>query len=337
MIVVMKGSVSQEQIDKVTALVESKGLKSLVNRGVEKTVIHVIGNDREVSTDAIESIPGVEKAIRILQPYKLVSREFHPENTVINVKGVEIGGNKIAMMAGPCAIESEQQLMETAKAVKNAGAEILRASAYKPRTSPYDFQGMGIEGLKLLKKAGEDFDLVVETEVMDPRLVETVAKYADILRVGARNMQNFDLLKELGKINKPIILKRGMSATIKEWMMAAEYLMAGGNPNIIFCERGIRTFETATRNTLDLNAVALLKKNTHLPVIVDPSHSTGVKDIIIPAARAGIAAGADGILVEVHCDPSTALCDAKQALTAEDFRQLMKECSAIAKAMERDL
>jgi 3-deoxy-7-phosphoheptulonate synthase len=271
------------------------------------------------------------------KPYRLVERKSLQHKTIIEVKGLRIGGSEILALAGPCAVESLESLRESAKQVKASGAKILRASAYKPRSSPYSFQGLGLEGLKILRQVADELDLVVETEVMDPRDVLLVAQYVDILRIGSRNMQNFDLLKEVGKCGKPVILKRGLSATIEEWLLAAEYIMAHGNHEVILCERGIRTFESATRNTLDISAVALAKELSHLPVIVDPSHAAGRRDIIIPLSMAAISAGADGLLVEVHHDPENAICDGAQSLPPEQFEELMRLCSLVAESIGRKM
>ena len=280
---------------------------------------------------------GVEKTVRITEKYKLVSRDFHPLDTVIDVDGVKIGGDELVVMAGPCSVESYEQLHAAAEAVKNAGAKILRGGAYKPRTSPYDFQGLGEEGLKLLRQVADEFGMKVVTEIVDREDIELVEKYADILQVGARNMQNFQMLKALGKCNKPVMLKRGLSATISEWLNAAEYIMVGGNENVIFCERGIRTYETYTRNTLDLSAVAAIKELSHLPIIVDPSHGTGRRSMIAPMSKAGIAAGADGLMIEVHPHPEVALSDGNQSLTPEDFKILMSNLTEIAKAVGKKI
>ena len=280
---------------------------------------------------------GVEKTVRITEKYKLVSRDFHPEDTIIDAGGVKIGGSAVVVMAGPCAVESLEQLRESAAAVKKYGAKFLRGGAFKPRTSPYDFQGLGEEGLKLLCKVADEFNLRVVTEIVDKDDIELFCNYADILQVGARNMQNFQMLKALGKCSKPILLKRGLSATISEWLNAAEYIMSGGNEQVIFCERGIRTYETFTRNTLDLSAVAAVKELSHLPIVVDPSHGTGRWKMVAPMARAAIAAGADGLIIEVHPNPEKALSDGDQSLKPEDFRELMGNLEGIAKVMGRSL
>jgi len=278
-----------------------------------------------------------ENNIQALKPYKLASREFKKDDTIVNIGGTKIGGKKLIVIAGPCAVENEEQLIKTAKAVKKSGADILRGGAFKPRTSPYSFQGLGKEGLELLKKAKNITKLPIVTEVLDTSDIPLVAKYADILQVGSRNMQNFRLLKELGRINKPILLKRGMSATLEEFLMSAEYILSEGNSNVILCERGIRTFETATRNTFDINIVPLLKELTHLPVIVDPSHATGIRKLVTPMAKAGIVSGADGIMVEVHYKPEFAKSDGQQSLTLDQFSNLMKDIKPLAKYMKRNL
>jgi len=286
----------------------------------------------------LEVFPGVEKVMTVLPPYKLVSREFKKENSVIKVRGgVEFGAKKITVIAGPCSIESREQLRGAAAAVKKAGASILRGGAFKPRTSPYDFQGMGLEGLKLLKEVSEEFDVATVTEVMDTRDVEVVAKYADMFQVGARNMQNFNLLREIGQAKKPVILKRGLSATIKEWLMSAEYILSEGNMNVILCERGIRTYETATRSTLDISAVPVVKQASHLPVVVDPSHAAGKWGLVSPLAKAAVACGADGLLIEVHPNPEEALSDGPQQLLPENFATLMRELAPIAQAVGREI
>ncbi len=337
MIIVMKQSATKQQVDHVKDRIEKLGLKAFVSRGVERTVIGMIGDDRLVAADVIEALPGVDKVVPVLKPYKLASREFRPKNTVIKVDGVEIGGGNFTVIAGPCTVESEDQLMTAARAVKEAGARILRGSAYKPRTSPYDFQGMGEEGLKLLRKAADELKMPVETEVMDTRNVSLVAEYVDILRIGARNMQNFDLLKEVGKQEKPIILKRGFSNSIKEFLMAAEYVLAEGNRQVILCERGIRTFETETRFTLDISAVPVVKSLSHLPIIVDPSHAPGKREWVPALSKAALAVGADGVIIEVHPNPEKALCDGPQQLAPKQFAELVKEMQAIAKTMNKQM
>ncbi|NPV26313.1 MAG: 3-deoxy-7-phosphoheptulonate synthase [Firmicutes bacterium] len=337
MIVVMNRGANQEEIDQVLAKLEKEGFSVHLSQGVERTIIGAIGDKTRLSMVALEAMPGVDKVVPILQPFKLASRDFHPDDTVIRLGNIEIGGNQVQVMAGPCAVESREQLLETAYRVKEAGATILRGGAFKPRTSPYSFQGLGEEGLRLLAEAREQTGLLVVTEVMDPQSVDLVSSYADILQIGARNMQNFFLLREVAKTNKPILLKRGPSATLEEWIMAAEYIMLGGNYNVMFCERGIRTFESYTRNTLDLSMVPALKYLTHLPVIVDPSHGTGKWRLVSPMARAAVAAGADGLIVEVHPQPSEALSDGPQSLTPDNFALMMSDLRRVAAAVGRSI
>ncbi|MEW6172423.1 MAG: 3-deoxy-7-phosphoheptulonate synthase [Bacillota bacterium] len=337
MIIVMADNATEEDIQGVVKRLEGAGMKAHLSQGVERTIIGLIGDKRRLVGIAIEALPGVEEVIPILQPYKMASRSFRAERTVVRVGDLEIGGERIHVMAGPCAVESREQLLATAEKVAGSGATILRGGAFKPRTSPYAFQGMGEEGLKILAEARERFGLKIVTEVMDIRTLPLVAEYADIIQVGARNMQNFDLLKEIGTVNKPILLKRGLSATIEEWLMAAEYVLAGGNLDVILCERGIRSFETYTRNTLDLSAVPIVKYLSHLPVIVDPSHGIGRWKFVAPMSRAAIAAGADGLIVEVHTNPVEALCDGAQSLTPENFDVMMKDLRQIAKAMGKKI
>jgi 3-deoxy-7-phosphoheptulonate synthase len=323
MLVVMRDHASQESIDHVVALLHEAGAEAHLSRGEIKTIIGVIGPREVIYTLEFEGLPGVEEVVRVLKPYKLVTRDFQPEDTVIRVGRATIGGGAFAVIAGPCSIESEAQMFAAARGVAAAGATMLRGGAYKPRTSPYAFQGMGIEGLKLLRAAGDEVGLPVVTEVLDVRDAETVAEWADVLQVGARNMQNFMMLDELGTMGRPVLLKRGLAATIEETLSAAEYILKGGNRDVMLCERGIRTFETYTRNTLDLAAVAALKTLTHLPVLTDPSHSTGRRDLVLPMTRASVVAGADGVMVEVHPDPEHARCDGPQSLTPTDFAALM--------------
>lgn len=337
MIVVMSSGAKLEQIEAVKLRLENEGFSIHLSQGVERTIIGAVGDKTRLSGIALEAMPGVEKVVAILQPYKLASREFKPENTVINVNGINIGGKEIQIMAGPCAVEGRDQLLEAAWFAKEAGATIIRGGAFKPRTSPYSFHGLEEEGLKILAEAREKTGMPVVTEVMDSKSVDLVAEYADILQIGARNMQNFFLLREVAKHNKPVMLKRGPSATIEEWILAAEYIMAGGNHNVILCERGIRTFETATRNTLDLSAVPLLQQLTHLPVIVDPSHGTGKWKLVAPMSRAAIASGADGLMIEVHPCPAEALSDGPQSLTKENFHKLVEEIKIISNAMGRTM
>jgi len=325
MLVVMRDHASQPEIDHVVDLLVEAGAQAHLSQGEVKTIIGVIGERELIYSLELEGLPGVEEVIRVLKPYKLVSRDFQAEDTVVRIGAHSVvGGGAVAVIAGPCSVESEEQMLSVARSVKAAGATMLRGGAYKPRTSPYAFQGMGVEGLKLLREAANEVGLPVVTEVLDVRDAETVAEWADVLQVGARNMQNFMMLEELGSISKPVLLKRGLSATIEEVLSAAEYVLKGGNREVMLCERGIRTFETYTRNTLDLAAVAALKQLTHLPVIVDPSHATGRRDLVAVMCRAGIVAGADGIMVEVHPDPEHAKCDGPQSLRPESFEELME-------------
>jgi 3-deoxy-7-phosphoheptulonate synthase len=339
MIVVMQAGAAKADVDGVIAEVERLGYRAHPIYGVERTVIGCIGDERgKARLQALESMPGVEACVPILKPFKLASREVRKENSVVDVSsGVAIGGKRLVVMAGPCSVESERQIIESAQAVKAGGASMLRGGAYKPRTSPYSFQGMEADGLKLLAKARAETGLPVVTEVLDPHDVELVAEHADVLQVGARNVQNFALLKRLGKIDKPVLLKRGMMSTLQEFLMAAEYILSEGNPRVVLCERGIRSFETATRNTLDLNAVPVLKEWTHLPVIVDPSHGTGHWQWVTPMAYASVAAGADGLMIEVHPDPAHALSDGGQSLKPSRFEALMRGVAKFAEAAGRSL
>ncbi len=337
MIVVMKPKATKENIGKVIARIEAAGLKTHLSKGEEVTIVGVIGDKSKIANLEMNMMEGVEKTVRITEKYKLVSRHFHPENTVVDVAGVKIGGKKIAVMAGPCSVESIDQLREAARAVKAGGAEFLRGGAFKPRTSPYDFQGLAEDGLKMLRQVADEEGLKVVTEIVDKDDIELVGEYADLYQVGARNMQNFQLLKALGKAVKPVMLKRGLSATISEWLNAAEYIMAGGNENVILCERGIRTYETFTRNTLDLSAVAAVKELSHLPIIVDPSHGTGRWEMVRPMARAAVAAGCDGLIIEVHPHPEVALSDGDQSLTPKNFNSVMNELGKIARVMDREI
>lgn len=337
MIIVMSPTATQTEIDNVIAKVTSAGLKVHLSEGKLRTIIGLIGEKKLMAQLPLEALPGVEKAISVTAGYKLVSREVKTEDTVINIGGVHVGGNNLVVMAGPCAVESREQLLESAKIVKEAGAQFLRGGAYKPRTSPYSFQGLEEEGLKMLAEAREATGLKVVTEVVDIQSVSIVSEYADVLQIGARNMQNFQLLKAVGKSGMPVLLKRGMSATINEWLHAAEYILSEGNFNVMFCERGIRTFEDYTRNTLDLSAVAALKGLSHLPVIVDPSHGTGVWKLVKPMAKAAVAGGADGLMIEVHPNPAEALSDGSQSLTPTNFQLLMNEVTTIAAAVDRKL
>jgi len=322
----MRPHATRQEIEHVCERIREFGYKVHSIEGEERVVIGVVGvGDVTACLESLEATPGVESAVRISAPYKFVSREFKKEHSAIRVNGVEVGGSEFIVMAGPCSVESERQIMETAEAVAAAGARVLRGGAFKPRTSPYDFQGMELEGLKLLRKAKEATGLAIITEVMSDRDVDMVADYADCMQVGARNMQNFALLKSLGGCGRPVLLKRGMSSTIKELLMSAEYIVAHGNPNVILCERGIRTFETATRNTCDIAAIPVLNELTHLPVILDPSHATGKRSLVPAVARAGVAVGADGLIIEVHPCPEKAVSDGAQSLTVEGFHQMMRE------------
>lgn len=337
MIIVVKPEATGEQVEHIIKKIRDHGLQAHVSKGTERTIIGAIGDEAILQTVPFEAVPGVEKVLPILKPFKLASWEFRREKTVISVGGQRIGGTRIVVMAGPCAVENRTLLVEIAKAVKEAGAGFIRGGAFKPRTSPYAFQGLEEEGLRYLAEARDHVGLPIVTEVMDARDIVRIAKYADVLQVGARNMQNFRLLKEVGMCKKPVLLKRGISATIKEWLMSAEYIMSGGNHEVILCERGIRTYETATRNTLDLSAVPVLKQMTHLPVVVDPSHAVGKWDLVAPMAKAAIAAGADGLMIEVHPNPEEALCDGEQSLKPKSFAQLMEEMRPLAKALGREM
>jgi len=337
MIVVMKPGATAENLAAVVKKIEDSGLRTHLSKGEERTIIGVIGDKKIIANLELQMLSGVDKTVRITEKYKLVSRDFHPEDTIIDAGGVKIGGNEVIVMAGPCAVENLEQLREAAAAVKKCGAKFLRGGAFKPRTSPYDFQGLGEEGLKLLRQVADEFNLRVVTEIVDKDDIKIFCNYADILQVGARNMQNFQMLKALGKCSKPILLKRGLSATISEWLNAAEYIMSGGNEQVIFCERGIRTYETFTRNTLDLSAVAAVKELSHLPIIVDPSHGTGRWKMVAPMARAALAAGADGLIIEVHPNPEKALSDGDQSLTPEAFKNLMESLGGIAKVMGKSI
>ncbi len=337
MIIVMNGKTDDADVEKVIQKLHEMGHKVHISRGERRIILGVIGDVENLTSVPFYAFNGVEEIIRIIKPYKLASREFKSFDTTVKVKDVVIGGKEVVVMAGPCVVENEKQIFETAQQVKAAGAKILRGGAFKPRTSPYSFQGLGEEGLKLLAQAGEETGLAVVTEVMSVNQIELVGKYTDIFQVGARNMQNFVLLKELGKTKKPILLKRGMPATIEELLLSAEHILSQGNYEVILCERGIRTFENYTRNTLDLSAVPALKRLSHLPIIVDPSHATGRWRLVGPMAKAAIAAGADGLLIEVHPDPKSSLSDGAQTLKLDTFIQLMKEIEPIVKAIGREL
>lgn len=338
MIIVLKTDATEGQIQNIIEKTKALGLKAHVSRGVERVVIGLIGPEDVLRVTPLEVFPGVDEVIPVLAPYRLVSREFHKENSKILIsRKIKAGGKKIVLMAGPCSVESRKGLLSIARKVKKAGASVLRGGAFKPRTSPYDFQGLGEDGLKYLKEASETLDLATVSEIIDPRHVELMSKYVDVLQIGARNMQNFVLLKEVGMSKKPVLLKRGISATIKEWLMSAEYILSEGNFNVILCERGIRTFETATRNTLDINAIAVVKSLSHLPIIIDPCHATGKWGMVGAASRAAVAAGCDGLLVEVHDNPQAALSDGAQSLSPDNFSGLVKELRKIAAIISRDL
>jgi 3-deoxy-7-phosphoheptulonate synthase len=338
MVIVMEPAASEEQVQKVIETLVGAGYDVHRSTGVNYTVLGAVGVPRVmVDPGSLELIPGVREVIKISAPYKLVGRTFKAEDTIVNVAGVEVGGTEVIAMAGPCSVESREQVGIVAKAVRDAGARILRGGAFKPRTSPYSFQGHGEEGLRWMREAADATGLAVISEIMDVRSIEMMLGYVDCLQVGARNMQNYDLLKELGRVRKPVLLKRGLSATIEEWLLSAEYILAGGNGQVILCERGIRTFENATRNTLDLSAIPVVKKKSHLPIVVDPSHGTGLRDKVIPMARAAVAAGADGLLIEVHNNPDKALSDGAQSLYPEQFDRLMSELRIIAPVLGRSL
>jgi 3-deoxy-7-phosphoheptulonate synthase len=334
----MRLKAPKTEIEAVVLKAKSMGFSVQPNVGTDKTVIAILGsNTGQVSTDIFAVLPGVEHVTRIMKPYKLASREFNPKGTIVKVGNVEIGGNRLVIMAGPCAVESKKQLEEAARAVQNAGARIVRGGAYKPRSSPFSFQGLEITGLEYLAEVKKKFDIPMVTEVVDPHQVELVAQYADILQVGARNMQNFALLTEMGKIKTPVILKRGLANTVTEWLTAADYILAGGNHNVILCERGIRTFEDSTRFSMDISSIPVIKKASHLPIIADPSHAAGHYSLVPALARAAIAAGADGLLIEVHPNPKEALVDGLQSLTPSDFKRLMAELKLIAEALGRTI
>jgi 3-deoxy-7-phosphoheptulonate synthase len=337
MIVVMNTQATEAQVGRVKEKLTQLGYGIHYSQGVERTILGAIGEKRPGIMESIEAMEGVEKVVPILQPFKLASQEFRKEPSLVKVGGAVFGGPRIVVIAGPCAVENEEQMVLTAKAVKRSGASLLRGGAFKPRTSPYAFQGLEEEGLKILRQAGNEAGMPFVTEVVNPRDVELVAQYADMLQIGARNMQNFTLLKEVGKTKKPVMLKRGLAATIEEWLMAAEYILSEGNYEVVLCERGIRTYETSTRNTLDLSAVPLIHRFSHLPVIVDPSHGTGKRHLVLPLSRAAIAAGADGLIIEVHPDPENALSDGPQSLNFTAFEELMQRIQPVARAMEREI
>jgi len=337
-IIIMKSHVADEEIRAVEKKLESMGMGSNVSRGIERTVIGAIGDERKVDMEALQALGGVENVIRVMKPYKIVSRESHPEDSVIDIGGIKLGGNTVQIIAGPCSVETQPQMDSAAQSVAAAGCRLMRGGAFKPRTSPYAFQGAGVEGLDMFRRAADRHNLPIVTELMDVRMLDTFLEHkVDVIQIGTRNMQNFDLLKEVGRIQTPVILKRGMSATISEWLMAAEYIAAGGNHNIIFCERGVRSFETYYRNMLDVTAIPVLKRETHLPVIIDPSHAGGKAWMVPALSRAAIAAGADGLLVEMHPMPAEAWCDADQALSPPQLTELMGQLRGIAQVIGRDL
>lgn len=337
MIIVLKSGSTQADVDYISEKLHEKGLKVHISQGEERTIIGAIGDERILREAALAAYPAVEKVLPILKPFKLASRDFHKEDTRVTVGDTVIGSDEISVIAGPCSVETREGLLEVARSVKKSGAKLLRGGAFKPRSSPYAFQGLGEEGLKYLAEARDETGLKVVTELMDPRDAELVDRYADIIQIGARNMSNFDLLKEVGKLKKPVLLKRGLSSTVKEWLMSAEYILDEGNMEVILCERGIRTFETDTRNTLDLSSVPLVQSMSHLPIIVDPSHAVGRVDLVAPMCMAAVAAGTDGLLIEVHENPEEALCDGPQSLRLDDFTSLMKSLRSLAKALGRKM
>jgi 3-deoxy-7-phosphoheptulonate synthase len=338
MIIIMRPHVTDEEIQGVENKLKSLGLEANISRGVERTIIGAIGDERKIHKESLRALSGVDNVIRIVKPYKIVARESHEADTVINIKGITIGGKTIQVIGGPCSVETQSQMDLAAQGVASAGCRLIRGGAFKPRTSPYSFQGKGVEGLKIFRQAADKQNLPIVTELMDVRFLDDFLKYGvDVIQIGTRNMQNFDLLKEVGKIHTPIILKRGLCATLSEWLMSAEYIAAGGNHNIILCERGVRSFEKAYRNMLDITAIPMLKKETHFPVIVDPSHACGNTALVPALSKAAIAAGADGLLIEMHPTPCEAWCDADQALTPLELKKLMGELQGIAQAVGREI
>lgn len=337
MVIVIKNNATEKEISNIIAHLEDEGFKTHRSDGEQRSIIGAIGVKTNFDTRKIKMLDGVADVYRVTAPFKLASRSFKEDNSTIKIKDTIIGGNNISIIAGPCSIESEKQIFHLAKVVAESGVKILRGGAFKPRSSPYSFQGLGIEGLKLIRKAADEFGLLVITEVLQINQIDDVCKYADIIQLGARNMQNFALLKEVGKANKPVMLKRGLSATIEEWLMSAEYILSGGNEDVFLCERGIRTFENYTRNTFDLSAIPVVHERSHLPVFADPSHAVGLRDKIPPMARAAVAAGADGIMIEIHHEPEKALSDGPQALLPEQFSYLMSEMRLIASAIGRSI
>ena len=331
MIVITSPNITEERISEIVKYIEQSGVQAHVSRGTDRTVIGIIGKADPSLAEHVRSMKGVENVIKISKSYKLASRDFHPDDTIIEVKGIKIGGDSLVVMGGPCAVETPEQIDEIARLVKAAGGQVLRGGAFKPRTGPYSFQGIGVEGLKWMKEAGDKYGLITITEVMAPEFVDICAEYADIMQVGTRNMQNFDLLRKLGTIKNPVLLKRGFSATYDEWLNAAEYILAGGNPNVMLCERGIRTFETYTRNTFDLTAIPVIQQLSHLPVIADPSHATGRRELVETMTKASVAAGANGLIIEMHTDPdNSATGDGVQSLFPDQFANLLKELEQLA-------
>ena len=337
MIIVLKIGYTEAELNEILEFLQVRGLRVTVSHGKQMCVIGVIGDITRIDSDELLAYSYVEKVMNVTESYKKANRLFHPADTIVDVNGSKVGGKYLGIMAGPCSVESEKQIVEVAKAVKASGANFLRGGAFKPRTSPYSFQGLELEGLELLKIAKQETGLPIVTELMSTAYLDKFVEDVDVIQIGARNMQNFDLLKEVGKTQTPILLKRGMSSTIEEWLMSAEYIMAGGNENVILCERGIRTFETATRNTLDLSAVPVIKEKSHLPIIIDPSHATGKRDLVEPLAKAAIAVGADGLMIEVHNNPAKALCDGKQSIKPETFDDIMKTVKKYAKVEEKEI
>jgi 3-deoxy-7-phosphoheptulonate synthase len=337
MVIVLEANTTEKQIEEIIRVLHDHKFDVHRSTGVQHTVLGAIGVHPEFDHRQIELLDGVAEVLRVTEPFKLASRAFKREGSVFDIGGIKIGGPEVIVMAGPCSVENEEQIFKIAKSVKDSGAKILRGGAFKPRSSPYSFQGLGEDGLKLMREAANEYHMKIVTEVMDKSQIDLIEKYADILQVGARNMQNYTFLKDLGKASKPIMLKRGIAATIEEWLMSAEYILSGGNQQVILCERGIRTFETATRNTMDISAIPVVKKKSHLPIVADPSHGVGIRDKVIPMARAAVAAGADGIMVEVHHDPDRALSDGAQSLYPEQFSQMMKETRIIAQAIGRSI
>jgi 3-deoxy-7-phosphoheptulonate synthase len=335
LIVVLEKNIKEEQLKNIIKHLEDSGFKVHQSSGEERTILGAIGVQPNFDTRKIKILEGVEEVYRITDPFKMASRSFKPQNTIIKIGNIEIGSDEVIVIAGPCSVESEEQVMTIAEIVKKGGAKILRGGAFKPRSSPYSFQGLGEEGLKFLRKAADENGLLVITEVLENSMIDLIYKYTDIFQVGARNMQNYSLLKELGSAKKPVMLKRGLSATVEDWLMSAEYILSNGNPDVFLCERGIRTFETYTRNTFDISAIPVVHKRSHLPVFADPSHATGLRDKVIPMARAAVAAGADGLMIEVHHDPEKALSDGPQALLPEQFEEMMKQVKSIANVIGR--